>query len=94
MRARFGFVRFHQPPDRPRSITAGQRAVWDKLAPTAGRLLSPRVPRTFDEIVADAGVAAARSNMETPSREQLALELVMLLEHGLARVEPVRATGH
>ncbi len=91
MRARFGFVRYAQPPARPRPITAGQRAVWDLLADTVGRLLSPRVPRTLDEIVTDASAAAARRNVDPPSREQLALELVLLLEHGLARVEPMRS---
>jgi hypothetical protein len=91
MRARFGFVRYLQPPGRSRPITAGQRAVWNLLAPTVGQLLSPREARTFDQIVTDATSAAVRRNEEEPSREQLALELVLLLEHGLARVEPLRA---
>jgi hypothetical protein len=88
---RFGFVRYLQPPGRSRPITVGQSLVWDQLAPLVGRLLSPRDARTFDQIVADAATAAARVNVDAPSREQLALELVLLLEHGLARVEPVRA---
>jgi hypothetical protein len=57
--------------------------------PRPAQLLSPREARTFDHIVADATSAAVRRNEEGPSRKELALELVLLLEHGLARLEPL-----
>jgi hypothetical protein len=76
-----------QPSGRTRPITLGQQAVWNVLSSNAGRLLSPHVPLIFDEIVSDAEALAMQSQAEAPSREQLALELVMLIEHGLVRVE-------
>jgi hypothetical protein len=89
MRARFGFCRYLQPLGRSRRLTAGQRAVSGILADNVSRLLSPRLPRTLDDLTTSAARVAARLNTEPTSREQLALELVLLLEHGLARLEPL-----
>jgi hypothetical protein len=89
--SRFGFCRYTQPPGRSRPITLGQGMVWDILAANVGKLLSASVPRTFDEINGRAESVARRFGVEPVSREQLALELVTLIEHGLVHVERMRA---
>jgi len=89
LQPRFGFIRYLQPSGRPRPITAGQQAVHDELALVVGRLLSARVPSTLDDLASAAARAAARANRDAPAREQLALELLLLIEYGLAQVAPL-----